>query len=85
MFKVVENPEIESLLNNNKEQVGKEIYEMWKDAVMYGGIICGLEDFCDGEMLEYQSMEIKGVDIEFEELEFEVDQKELFKQAYMWS
>ena len=30
-------------------------------------------------------MEIEGVDIEFEEFEFEVDQEELFNQAYQWS
>lgn len=85
MFKIVGNPEIESLLNNNKEEVGKQVYEMWIDAVVNGGIICGLESFCDGGMLEYRYVEINGEDIEFEELDFEVDEEELFNAAYQWS
>jgi len=52
MFKVIGNLENEMLLNNNVNEVCKQILSVWMDWVANGGYTLGLYDFMGEEVVD---------------------------------
>ena len=88
MFKIKGNQEVEMLLNSNNEKVGEDIYLEWRREVEMGGIV-GLQEFCEeNDYDDYRFMHVvddKGVKIELNDYEYEVEWKEVYKAAVLFA
>ena len=78
MFKVVGNPEIEKLLNDNVELVANEVHSYFKDAVNEDCWFGGLDSYIP-YFFECMSIEIEDEYIEFDYFDVEVDVNGLYE------
>ena len=72
MFSLKSNPEIETLLNDNSNELLKIVFHKWKMDVWEGYCTMGYQEYIDG-FLNQDSITFDGVEIKFWDLDEPVE------------